>query len=80
VQVRRGDRTRDLSVDVPRFDQRGERHTAMRPNFDQRNSYDPKATSPSDQSSATDADQQNDRANRDSSRDNGRRGLLRGSR
>jgi hypothetical protein len=80
VQVRRGDRTRDLSVDVPRFDQRGERHTAMRPNLDQRNSYDPKTTPPSDQSSATGADQQNDRANRDSSRDNGRRGLLRGSR
>ena len=36
VEVRRGDRTRDLTVDVPRFETRGERRTAMRPNIDNR--------------------------------------------
>jgi len=34
VQVRRGDRTRDYAVDVPRMDNRAERRTAMRPNVD----------------------------------------------
>ena len=34
VQVRRGQRVRDFAVDVPRFEARSERRTAMRPNYD----------------------------------------------
>jgi C-terminal processing protease CtpA/Prc len=34
VQVRRGERVRDFAVDVPRFEARSERRTAMRPNYD----------------------------------------------
>ena len=34
VQVNRGDRTRTLHVDVPRFVNRTERRTTLRPNFD----------------------------------------------
>jgi len=34
VQVRRGGRVRDFAVDVPRFEARSERRTAMRPNYD----------------------------------------------
>ena len=37
VEVRRGDRTRELTVDVPRFEMRGERRTALRPNIENRN-------------------------------------------
>src|SRR5262249_21220884 len=33
VQIRRGERNRDLSVDVPRFSERSERRMAMRPNY-----------------------------------------------
>jgi C-terminal processing protease CtpA/Prc len=36
VEIRRGDRTRELTVDVPRFETRAERRTAMRPNLDER--------------------------------------------
>jgi len=39
VQIRRGERTRDYTVDVPRFERRAERRTAMRPNYDNQ-SYD----------------------------------------
>jgi hypothetical protein len=34
VQVRRGERVRDFAVEVPRFEARSERRTAMRPNYD----------------------------------------------
>jgi C-terminal processing protease CtpA/Prc len=34
VQVRRGDRVRDFVVEVPRYEARSERRTAMRPNLD----------------------------------------------
>ena len=36
VEIRRGDRTREVTVDVPRFETRGERRTALRPNVENR--------------------------------------------
>ena len=36
IEIRRGNRTRELTVDVPRFETRGERRTALRPNLDER--------------------------------------------
>jgi C-terminal processing protease CtpA/Prc len=92
VQVRRGDRNRNLTVDVPRFDGRGERRTAMRPNLERRDSYDPNAGQQSGQQYGSDSsinnqpnaapqsDQQNQQGYR-SNRDSGsRRGMLRGNR
>ena len=36
VEVRRNDRNRELTVDVPRFETRAERRTALRPSLDER--------------------------------------------
>ena len=36
VEIRRGDRTREVTVDVPRIETRGERRTALRPNVENR--------------------------------------------
>ncbi|HZZ29199.1 MAG TPA: PDZ domain-containing protein [Pirellulales bacterium] len=55
IQVRRGERNRDLQVDMPRFDQAAEQHTAMRPNLD---------TGASDQSTKPSDQTRSDRSNR----------------
>jgi hypothetical protein len=92
VQVRRGDRNRNLTVDVPRFE-RGERRTAMRPNLERRDSYDPNVGQQSGQQYGSDSsinnqpnaaqqsDQQPSQQGYRSNRDSGsRRGMLRGNR
>jgi C-terminal processing protease CtpA/Prc len=65
IQIRRGERTRNLSIDVPRFNERSERRTAMRPNYGVERGNDQSATRQSDNRSS---DQQTDNRQNDDRR------------
>lgn len=69
VQIRRGDRTRELSVDVPKYDRSSDRNARR---------DDRMVRSASGQSESGSADRSSERRNDNQSQDNQRGGLLRG--